>query len=247
MSKKNIEHTIELKYGFTDDKGVTHKTVTFGRRITGAELIDLDADPQSSSRTQHGDLIRRKAMTKFGSLKTMPPTLPALLSLNKIDRGDIAKAYDDFQIKGREGLETSFDAKTGLLTMYFGFEIEGVTYRIAELKRLTTGYDEVAADTLNLDGLAREMFMLGRTISKLINEEDPTITFEGPIGLEPFRSLDGDDIVALRQGALLAELSFRYGGEEVSKKSNRSQRNSDSEANRLVGSGDPKPSKTPAE
>lgn len=212
-----MEHKVKLQYGYKDDKGILHRDVTFGRRLTGGDLMSIDNDPQSRSRTQYGDLIRRRAMTKFGKLKIMPPALPILLGLNKIDRGDLERGYEEFAAKGREGRENAF-LPDNKVRLYWGFEIEGVRYPLVELNGMTTGMDEVAADTLGLEGLSRELFILGRSISKISTLDDPPITKEGPIDLSAFQDLDGDDIIALRQGGLLAEMFFRISGKEVSKK-----------------------------
>jgi hypothetical protein len=208
-----MEHKIKLKFGFTDSKGETHQDVVFGRRLTGADLMAIENDRRSQLRTQHTDLIRARSITKFGTL-SIPPPMDALTKLNKIDRSDLAQGYEDFAQKGREGLESEF-RPNNIVQMYWGFDVTGVHYRLAELNRLTTGLDEVAADTLGLEGLGRELFLLGRSVSKISNIDDESLFIEGPIDLAPFQTLDGDDLLLLRQGAALAEAFFRIRGKET--------------------------------
>ena len=240
-----MEHTIELKFGHKDKKGVLHKEVTFGRRLTVGDLIEIDSDPQSQSPTQHNDLIRRRAMTKFGKLR-MPPATSVLLELNKIDRDDIALAYERFVAKGRGKLKG--DVLPGnIVKLIFGFEIAGVRYHLAEMNRLTTGYDEVAADTLGVDGVARECFMLGRRISKLTNQDNPDLTIEGPIDLAAFQPLDGDDLHCLREGGRYAEAFFRITGGAVPEEGDGENGADPDEGNRNDGSGDPESPKETAE
>lgn len=90
----NFEHTIELPIGCTaidlkTKKEAFHSKVTFGKRLMVKDLIALDNDPQAQNPTQYQDLVRRKMITKFGSL-TMPVALNVLLGLDVIDRDDLS-------------------------------------------------------------------------------------------------------------------------------------------------------------
>src|SRR5436853_2749494 len=96
--------TIELDIGYKDPRGTIHRRVTFGKRINGKALFAIDEDVQSSSPTQHADLLQRASMTEFGEMK-MPVPLKVLLSLDSLDREDIADAYRSFS-------EQSFGQRT---------------------------------------------------------------------------------------------------------------------------------------
>lgn len=199
-------HQIELQFGHADADGVTHKTVVFGKRLTGADLMSLDHNPQAQSETQYDDLVRRSAMTKFGALR-MPPALTVLLGLNKIDRTDLATAYETFVRESRGERTVQFGSNT--VRLYWGFLVDGVRYPIVEMGRLTTGTDEAEADALNLTGVSRLCFLIGRSITKISTEDEKPSTIEGPLSLAPFYTLDADDIHELQRGLWLAEISFR--------------------------------------
>lgn len=212
-----MEHKITLTIGYTDPKTrEVHKEITFGRRLTGKDLMLIDGDPQAQKSTQYADLVKRKAMTAFGTMKGLPAST-ILLSLNRVDRADISRGFEEFIRLGREGTESSFPTASSVI-LFFGFEIEGVRYRYVELDRLPTGFDELAADNLNLDGLARELFLLGRSISKISTLDDEPLTLNGPLELTAFENLDSDDIHQLRQGAAFAEAYFRITGGRVPEK-----------------------------
>jgi hypothetical protein len=203
-----MEHTIQLPYGHTDKDGQVHSEVTFGKRVTASDMLNLDTDPQAQSRTQYADLIRRKSIVKFGGL-TMPPPLIVLLGLNKIDRDDLATGFEDFMRLSR-GERTGELRPGNVVKLFFGITIKDVTYTLVTLDKLPTGHDEVAADAMGLgDGLAREMFMLGRMVSRISTEDDVPLTLDGPLDSEVFADLDGDDISLLRKGAQMAEAFFR--------------------------------------
>lgn len=210
---KNMEHKITLQFGHTDEKGNVHKEVIFGKRLTGEDLFLIDNDRQAQSRTQYVELIRRKAMTGFGGLR-MPPALDVLLKLNRIDRGILAEGYEDF-CRDTRGEKTGEFKANNTVVLVFGFNIDGVNYPIVELNRMTNGFDEVQADALDLDGLSRVCFLIGRMISK-ISSEDGSLSIEGPIDFDRFKTLDADDVSLLRKGAQMAEIFFRIAGSEVS-------------------------------
>ncbi len=207
-----MEHTIELIQGFTDEKGVNHKSVTFGKRITAQDLMDLDNDPQAQNPTQYVDLIKRKMITAFGSLK-MPVTLNALLSLDSIDRDDLTKASDKFLALSR-GNRTSEFRNDHEVKLFFGFEIDGTFYDTVKFGNRITGKTEVEADALG-NGIARSCFLIGRQISR-ISTGDGAASIDGVVDLQKFNSLDGEDMNLLRIGAEMWRISFRFRGKDVS-------------------------------
>ncbi len=225
-----MEHKIKLQSGFKDRSGVIHQEVVFGKRLTGGDLMSIDNDRQAQSPTQYSDLVRRKAMTKFGELKTMPPPLEVLLGLSRIDRSILAEGYEEFARLGR-GERTSEILAGSVLKLFFGFQVDGVTYPVVRLDRPTTGYDELECDARALDGLSRLCFLIGRSISR-IETEDGKLSIEGPVELELFKPLDGDDISVLREGDRLAQAFFRITGGEVPQ-----ERPSDDDASSDEGNG----------
>jgi hypothetical protein len=209
-----MEKTIELLTGYTDAKGVTHRSVTFGRRLRGRDLFALDSDPQAAVPTQHGDLICAKSITAFGAL-TMPVSLSVLLDLDSLDRDDLAAAYNEFQMASAEGREAEF-LSDSTVRPAFGFEREGLRYDVVEFGHRLTGRDEVAADKERLDGAQRRCFLAGRQIAQL-RQSDGTATIDGPIPLSWFEALDAADIWTLLGAAEIYRQSFRRHGNGLQK------------------------------
>lgn len=198
--------TINLDVGFTDKKKVEHTRVTFGKRLKGSDLINIDSDPQSNIATQHQLLILRAAITEFGSLP-MPVTLQQLLSLDAIDIADLIAAYGDF-LRATAGERKAEVISPSEVHLAIGYEANGLTYTHATFGNRLTGMDMVEADKANLEGLKRECFFIGCQIAKL-STEDGAYYLDGPIAIEVFEKLDGNDISALRMGALAWQQSFR--------------------------------------
>lgn len=229
--------TIELIGGYTaidkdTKKEVVHKKVTFGKRLTAKDLIDLENHPQAANPTQHQDLIRRQMITKFGTL-IMPVTLNALLSLDSIDRDDLDSAADRFLVLSREdrtgGLRENHEVK-----LMFGFEIDGAFYDVVTFGNRITGKDEVEADSLGLAGLRRNCFLIGKQISR-ISTDGGAAEIKGQIDLEKFDSLDSEDLSLLGIGAEVARQFFRVKRNQVSTKPNSPSGVSGNEGNRDDG------------
>lgn len=183
--------------------------VVFAHRITGADLFQIDTDPQSQNPTQYQDLIMRAAIVEFDSLK-MPVPLNVLLDLDSVDRDDLTEGHNQFQVLslGERSGEVLADFKARLA---FGFRVGELTYPLVHFGRRITGRDEVAADLANLGaGIARLCFLIGRQISK-IETADGAASLEGPIDIENFKSLDGADIFTLRGAAEVWRQTFRLG------------------------------------
>ena len=204
-----MEHSIKLTFGYEGKDGVTHDDVTFGRRLTTGDMILLDSDPRSQNATQNTDMIRAKSITKFGTLK-MPVSLDVLLSLNSIDREDIAQGFDRFCQLSREDRPSEY-RENNIVEIRFGFDIDGTAYTVVDLGRMITGRDEVDADTLGLSGIARECFLLGRRITNATTA-DGNAPIGGPFELDRFKDLDAEDLNLLRMGAHMADLFFRLKG-----------------------------------
>lgn len=233
-----IEHKIKLPFGYKDKDGVAHKEVTFGKRLTAGDMMLLDADPRGQNTTQYWDLIYARSITSIGSKKA-PIGIDVLLGLNSIDRADIKKGFQTFCDLNRDGRAYDFLDNHTVKT-YFGFQIDGIEYRVVEIGNLLTGRDEVEADAMSEAGVIRECFLLGRRISK-ISTEDGSMSLDGPIDLEKFREIDAVDLNLLRTGANIAEAFFRLEGDEVSEERNGEGGSDPGEGNGNVGSGNTEP------
>lgn len=230
-----MEHKIELTYGYKDKYGVTHKHVTFGKRLTVGDLMKLDNDPRCQLPTQYSDIVNSRIITKFGDLP-IPPPLDILLSLNRIDREDINAGVVQFLSSGTGDLPDDKYPNEPSCSIVFGFEHDGSKYTEIEMNRLPTGHDEVEADSNNLRGVMRECFMIGKRITKISTGIGSSL--DGPIDLEKFKTLDSVDLNLLRIGALKADLFFRFEGEGTEKNGAGESGSDPVENNENVGSGD---------
>lgn len=204
--------SIELPIGHTDESGVVHCEVVFSRRITGRDLFDLDDDPQAEVRTQRSDMIVRKAITKFGTLP-LPVDLKVMLGLDRLDRQDLTRGYNEFAIESARGRAPEFlsDSKVKLA---FGFVLGGIVYDLVTFGKRLTGYDEVESDTLGLSGLSQACFLLGKEIVHLSHSADAQ-TLDGPVELSAFDTLDGADVFTLNAASEKWLDSFRPKRSEV--------------------------------
>ena len=226
--------TIELKTGYTDGEKKTHKTVTFGKPVTGETLFAIDDDPMSALETQKELLIFSRAITKFGTAR-MPVPLQFLLELDEFDLEDLSKAYDEFSEQGaaRGGVEFVSD---GEVKLGGGFKKDGLTYNRVAFGKHITGRDMANADREGYRALRRACFLIGRQITA-IKSEDGSSHLEGPLGLEFFNELDGADIFTLRIASERWRDSFRRQREGVQGEVG-AQRVANSEGDRVVGERD---------
>jgi hypothetical protein len=203
------EHTIELLGGYVDEKGNAHKSVTFGKRLTGKELFAIDEDPMGQLQTQYSDLLIRASITRFGLL-SMPVPLSVLLALDFIDREDLSDGYNKFMAAGLEGRVAEFRADDEV-RLSFGYESSGLVFDVVKFGTRLTGMDSVEADRRKLIGVRRECFMVGKQIVKL-SQSDGTSVLDGALELQQFDRLDAHDIATLRTASELWRQSFRRNG-----------------------------------
>ncbi len=198
--------TIELSIGHEDKSGVVHREVVFGKRIMGRDLFDLDDDPRAQGRTQRSDMIVRKAITRFGTLP-LPVELDVLMSLDRLDRRDLTRGYNEFAIEsaGDRAPEFLSDSKVKLA---FGFVRDGVVYDLVTFGKRLTGYDELESDTLGLSGLSQACFLIGKEIVQL-SQSEGTQKIDGSVELSAFDTLDGADVFTLNTASEKWLDSFR--------------------------------------
>lgn len=198
-------HTIQLAIGYKESNGEIHKSVTFGKRLDGAGLFQIEADPQSSIQTQYNLMLIGRSITSFGALP-MPVPLACLLSLDLLDLSHLTQAYLEFTSQGLEGRESKIISDTEVM-LAFGYSNNGLTYNRVRFGNRVTGYDAVSADTQNLKGELRECYLIGKEISEL-STEDGAHKLTGPIEAQLFEKLDNADIVTLQKAAVRWRGSF---------------------------------------
>jgi len=193
---------------------ITHRVVTFGKRICGGDLFKIDGDPQATLPTQYQDLLLRTAITEFGTLK-MPVGLQVLLSLDSIDRDDLSEAYDRFsrEFLGEAQADYQSDRQVKLA---IGYEMNGLVYDVVEFGTRLVGMDEVRADKLGYKAgsIRRVCYLAGRQVVKLSQSEGGSV-LDGPLELQVFEALDAVDIQAIRIGSEVWRHSFRRPGARV--------------------------------
>jgi hypothetical protein len=190
------EHTATLKTGFTE-QGATHKTLVFGHRVIGRDLLRMDRLlAGSDTRVKRECALYRQALTQFGELPA-DKWLHALLSLNTIDRAKVTVAFNEFHRASAEGRAP---AKLSIETLRLGWPVkrEEQLFDTVIFGRLLTGYDELEAESLS--GTESTFFLKGRMIARLASSEGEQV-LEGPFDQALFRDLDFEDIIALNEAA----------------------------------------------
>jgi hypothetical protein len=205
--------TIELDLGHTDNKKVRHTKVTFGKRITGKKLFEIDGDAQASIPTQYQDLILRAAITEFGTLK-MPVPLKVLLDLDSLDREDLSTGFNRFSTESLGGRQAE-QLADNKLRLAIGYESNGLTYDLVEFGTRLTGMAEVEADRLRLSDVKRRCFLAGKQVVRF-GQSDGESVLDGPMPLETFEQLDSADLYSIVLGAEVWRNSFRRPGARVS-------------------------------
>lgn len=204
-------YTINLVIGYKDATGQVHRRVTFGKRLTGRDLLLIDSDPQSQLPTQYNDLIIRAAITEFGTLPC-PVPLRVLLELDSIDRDDLLRAFNFFQAQGQAQFQAEL-ISDNTVRLAYGIRRGEHVYRTLEFGKRVTGLDEIEADKMTLRGLARAGFLAGRQIVRLI--EDGGASDTGPVTLDDINTMDASDVSLLLLGAERWRQSFRRIGQGV--------------------------------
>ncbi|MDQ4119870.1 MAG: hypothetical protein M3209_00200 [Acidobacteriota bacterium] len=212
----NQTKTIELIDGHTDKKGVTHKNVTFGKRLTVERLIDIEYSVAASSALQYGDKMLASMIIAFGTLM-MPVSPLVLLSLNKFDREDLREAAEEFLSETRGDAEGEILSESRV-KLPFGFEIDDVRFDVVEFGNVLSGKDYLDAEKYP-EGTARNCFEMGREIVK-IEAFDGSVSIGGQVSVEQFKTLDAADYGVLLASAENWRSSFRRKRKEVSGKRN---------------------------
>jgi hypothetical protein len=215
MDEKQVTHAIDLIGGCKDAKGVVHRHVVFGKRVSAKRLFQIGDDPQSSIRTQYNDLELAEMIVEFGTLK-MPLSLTTLLDLDTIDRDDVREAGNVFSLQSLGDRKYEFAPDKKKMTLAFGIKVGELRYQVIEFAKRLTGRDEVAADNLSLEGLKRRAFLAGRMVGR-ISTADGAAAIDGPVELDLIDSehFDGDDFFALVSASELWRQTFRLSGGKV--------------------------------
>lgn len=186
--------TIQLTFGYTSPQGGDpHKTVVFGRRVTGADLMGIGDRPESQKQLQFELMLIQTAITTFGTL-SCPVPLTTLLTLNRVDRDDLSRAYAEY-LKESAGGRASKKLSDSSLQLPFGLVAGGQTYDVVEFGHLLTGFEELEAD--DLDSWRQACFLLGRQITKL-SQSGGAAVLKGPVAPEAFEGADGSDVFAMQ-------------------------------------------------
>lgn len=209
---------IELIDGYTDADQVTHRKVTFGKRLDGTMLFAIDDSPESAIPTQFQLLAVRATITAFGTL-TMPVALDALLKLDADDIKALIDAHNKFMAEGLNGHKPEFISDSEV-KLAFGYEANGITYNRIEFGKRLNGYDLVDADKTGFNQLRREYFLIGRQIIRLATD-DKKHTLDGPAEVQMFEKLDAEDFVTVRVAAIKWRQSFRSRNDAVQPKPKR--------------------------
>lgn len=209
MTEQRVK--LELETGFTDAKGVAHRRLVFGKRLTGADVVRADKSYGRVSQTGFEAQACAAALVEFGTLA--PGEMPhALLSLDVIERAEVEAAYDRFLARSApESPPEHISDDT--VRLAFGVTRDGVTYTDVTFGRHLTGWDEVHADELHLSPVERNYYLLGRQVVRLARGETDV---ESELTLADFAAMDADDIAALKdaderwfEGVLAAHLNKR--------------------------------------
>lgn len=220
--------SVELIEGYADARGTQHKLVTFGRRLTCADLFALDGNPQAESPTQYALLQTMRKIVEFGTLRMPdeppkdgeeprePLTLKTLLSLDTIDADELSDAEEEFDRECAEGRQPEPVGEVTDFTIRLagGFEWNGAVLDVVQFGNRLKVLDEAQADGLKLRGVARTCHLIGRQIVKL-SASETVAEVAGPVGLDVFRTLPSSDFYALRAQAEIFRQSFRLRGAGV--------------------------------
>jgi len=230
-----MEHKIELTYGYTDKDGVTHKDVTFSKRLTAGDIILLDNNPMANSQTQREQLIRRMMITKFGTLR-LPVSLTVLASLDTMDDDAMRIGADRFLQLSRD--ERQAEYRDGdEVKLIFGIEIDGVNYDVVKFGRRLTVADNIEADRQGFtQGIARLCYQICRQIVELRNEETG-IKLDAPISSETLSTIDSEDLNVLLFASEFFRLAPSRRGNVVPSDAGPNGA-ADSPGNRVDGGGD---------
>lgn len=192
-----MEHKIELTFGYTDKEGRVHREVVFGKRLRLNDLMRLDMNPLAQLPTQYERLVIRTLITEFGKL-SVPVDLTVMLALDTLDDDKLAAAADEFLVMSREGRSGEFRQDEALLA--FGIELDGDTFDTVRFGNRLTVNDYAEADRMNLKGVARAAYLVGRQISEITGSEHGRKR-DGQLTVDQLSTMDSEDFKILRLAA----------------------------------------------
>lgn len=208
------QHTINLPGGYVSrdpkDGGAAHKSVTFGRRPTLADVLRIDGDAQSAIEIQSALLHVRAAVTSFEGVRRNPVPLSVLLQLDGSDREALFEGFTDFMREslGERASESLSDTE---LKLAFGLEVGGETYDVLEFStepKPLTGYDEVGLERQYGAGLRKEVALIAREVVRLSQSEGEG-SLDAELTPEALDGLDAHDFVSIREFAADRRARFR--------------------------------------
>jgi hypothetical protein len=198
------QHEVTLENGYTDAKGITHKTLTFGHRLTGQDLFNIDRSTSGIGVEASKCWLFDTSLNSFGDLPKLA-MLNALLSLDSLELEEVESGYDEFL---RQTKAPSEFLAEDAVSLSFGIKHEGETYKIVTFGNPLRGYDFIRADNMNLTGVARLCYLIGLRI-KSIATPDGSKSIDGAAKLEAFNEMDADDIFTLQGAAETWEAARR--------------------------------------
>jgi hypothetical protein len=208
-----IEHSITLPGGYRsrDPKDqATHREVVFGRRPTVADQVRVEADSQSALDVQQVLLYARSAVTRFGNLRRLPPTLGVLLQLDEIDREALVEGYVEFmRVSMGERVAEEFTPDSYKLA--FGLEVDGEEYDVIEFKadqQPLTGYDEVRLERQHGSGARKDLAVAARE-AVAVSQSEGALRVEREISVDLLERLDAYDGAQLLRWFGERRASFR--------------------------------------
>lgn len=196
-----MQHTITLQSG---------KAVTFGRRLTAADVLKIDADAQSAIDVQENLLHVRAAITSFEGVRRIPVPLSVLLQLDDSDRDALFEGFADF-MRDSLGERVAESLSETEFKTAFGMELGGESFDVIEFTtehKPLTGYDEVKLERQYGAGLRKELALIARETVKLSQTEGEA-TAEVELTPEDLERLDAYDFGRLREFAARRRQSFR--------------------------------------
>ena len=204
-------HKIELPDGYTDSQGTRHTSLTFARRVTGADLFDLEARRERLAQIKASLPLRGLArhaktselegeaevyvlvISEFGTLKP-EQFKDALMRLTERDFRAVRSGFSRFEQQSAQGRAPE-SLGPDLLRLGFGLEREGVRCHLLTFGRKLLVQDLVWTERASWGAVTAASYLAGRQVS-YFSTDDGARRFDGPLSLADFRQMDAEDVLA---------------------------------------------------